>query len=104
MDVVRLSKGNDALQADILSGVFAREREESGMKPINRDDEENAPDKSASQQESLNQEHSLQGRTQTSRFGGVPQDSESTESEVDQDPGERQKRNQGDIEEDKLAS
>lgn len=55
-----------------------------------------------------NEEHSMEGRTQQSRFGGDPaQTSEeiSPEGELnDQDPGERQKRNQNDREEDPLAS
>lgn len=52
------------------------------------------------------QEHGAEG-TQRSRFGGTPQPVQAEDvdrEEVDQDPGDRQKRNQGDIEEDKLAS
>ncbi len=74
------------------------------MSAVNRDDEEKSQNTSTSQEEHETPEQAFRGRTQVSRFGGVPQDSDSPESEVDQDPGERQKRNQGDIEEDKLAS
>ncbi len=56
-----------------------------------------------------NEEHSMEGETQHSRFGGDP--SQSDDPNVhdagklnDQDPGERQKRNQNDRREDPLAS
>lgn len=49
-----------------------------------------------------NEEHSMEGHTQHSRFGGAP--AGNTPAENDQDPGERQKRNQNDRKEDPLAS
>ncbi len=61
-------------------------------------------------EDKVRQEAGSEQGTQRSRFGGAPvqpirQQEQDTEiEEVDQDPGERQKRNQGDIEEDKLAS
>lgn len=62
-----------------------------------------------------NEEHSMEGHTQHSRFGGDPaqttgkkpseHESKNPEGELnDQDPGERQKRNQNDRREDPLAS
>jgi hypothetical protein len=55
-----------------------------------------------------NEEHSMEGRTQHSRFGGNPtQETEkkNPEGELnDQDPGHRQKQNQNDRKEDPLAS
>jgi hypothetical protein len=54
-----------------------------------------------------NEEHSMEGHTQRSRFGGDPgqtQEKKSPEGVLnDQDPGERQKRNQNDQREDPLA-
>ena len=55
-----------------------------------------------------NEEHSMEGHTQHSRFGGEPSQSsgkQTSEGEQnDQDPVERQKRNQNDRKEDPLAS
>lgn len=53
-----------------------------------------------------NEEHSMEGRTQHSRFGGKPEMGEKNpEGELnDQDPGHRQKDNQNDQREDPLAS
>lgn len=55
-----------------------------------------------------NEEHSMEGHTQRSRFGGNPEQTsgkKNPEGELnDQDPGERQKRNQNDQREDPLAS
>ena len=55
-----------------------------------------------------NEEHSMEGKTQKSRFGGDPaQNAEGDLAEGDlndQSQGERQKRNQNDRREDPLAS
>jgi len=59
-----------------------------------------------------NEEHSMEGKTQHSRFGGDPSQTASEEKQRkkspegvlnDQDPGERQKRNQNDQKEGPLA-
>lgn len=53
-----------------------------------------------------NEEHSMENHTQHSRFGGAPAIEKKSPEGVlnDQDPGERQKRNQNDQKEDPLAS
>jgi hypothetical protein len=55
-----------------------------------------------------NEEHSMESHTQHSRFGGDPnltsQENGSEGEMNDQDPGECQKRNQNDQQEDPLAS
>ena len=50
-----------------------------------------------------NEEHSMEGKTQKSRFGGDPAENVERSSK-EQSPGERQKRNQNDRREDPLAS
>lgn len=55
-----------------------------------------------------NEEHSMEGHTQHSRFGGDPANTSSNQTsdgeQNDQDPGERQQRSQNDRKEDPLAS